>query len=533
MREQSNVIHADTSGCYELIGFDCMIDDTLNPWILECNLSPSLDICTEDGGGGQAETKTKRTLVRDIVSIMQLNEKNITSHQALPSLREQALSEQKRAGNFQCIFPTHSASNYLHCFPIPRYADIVSLPLEIDINAQQFERTPSHNASIAFDDSLALLSNSTHKGSPELIAPNEIATWIWLKNTEGNTPQTIINELIELLPNTSTLSKEDYHFSIANQVWGVLSDWSYNGLFTKNNRLSDRTQVSQQTQYISLANKILKLSFVGNELEYYFSQFLKQIDIDKSNHIEPHCITILASSNGYLITDRSKIIAENCSLAEIIPTLIEFVTTHVLTKSQSIPIMASVLQIKGKYSMVISDNHLLDCFAFFSHKVTPATLVANRVILNTNTEDKAKLISPLELPLHLPLSDCFDCYSMIEKRSWMMAKSAQTPYWLASHQMPQEPPSIRHLSIDNILFVTTQSVVGHDKNTYQLNNISKSQGLFYLFKASKFATGESAKMGVHSLAKWMSHCSIKQLVIEGEEHPLLDAKQIEEVFNRL
>lgn len=532
MREQSNVIHADTSGCYELIGFDCMIDDALNPWILECNLSPSLDICTEDGGGGQAETKTKRTLVKDIVSIMQLNEKDITSHQALLSPRDQALAEQKRAGNFQCIFPTHSASHYLHCFPIPRYADSVSLPTDIDIEDQLFESTPISHASITFDDSLALLTNNTHKDSPELIAPNEIATWIWIKNAEGNTPQTIINELIELLPNTSTLSKEAYHFNIANQVWGVLSDWSYNGLFTKNKPISDKAQAPQQTQYINLANKILKLRFAGNELEYYFSPFVKQIDINKNNHAKPHPITILASSNGYLITDNRKIIAENCALAEIIPTLINFVTTNLLTENQSIPIIAPVLHIKGKYIMVISDNYLLDSFAFFAHKVTPATLVANRAILNINTKDKTTLISPTELPLHLPLSDCFDCYSMTEKSSWTIAKNAQAPYWLSNYQRPQEPRSLRHIPINNIVFITTHSAPD-DKNTYQLNTISQAQGLCYLSKVSRFAAGESTNTGVHSLAKWVSGCSIKQLVIREEKCPLLDAEHIEEIFKTL
>ena len=33
-------------GTFEIVGFDIIIDENLNPWIIECNMSPACDTRT-------------------------------------------------------------------------------------------------------------------------------------------------------------------------------------------------------------------------------------------------------------------------------------------------------------------------------------------------------------------------------------------------------------------------------------------------------------------------------------------------------
>jgi len=90
---------AHAQGCYELIGLDCMVDARLKPWLLECNLSPSMDICAAPENGGAYEERTKRGLVFDLVSLIGLNKPDaaidIDDENAVIAAAEQ---EQARAG---------------------------------------------------------------------------------------------------------------------------------------------------------------------------------------------------------------------------------------------------------------------------------------------------------------------------------------------------------------------------------------------------------------------------------------------------
>lgn len=52
------------NNCFELLGFDVIIDDMLTPWLLEVNLSPSLNI------DASLDLKVKSRLITDLLNLI-------------------------------------------------------------------------------------------------------------------------------------------------------------------------------------------------------------------------------------------------------------------------------------------------------------------------------------------------------------------------------------------------------------------------------------------------------------------------------
>uniref|UniRef100_A0A1A9W2R4 Tubulin--tyrosine ligase-like protein 5 n=1 Tax=Glossina brevipalpis TaxID=37001 RepID=A0A1A9W2R4_9MUSC len=84
------------NNCFELYGFDILIDDTLKPWLLEVNLSPSM------GVDSPLDAKVKATLITDLLTCVGIPA-------VTPAMRAHYDSKWTRFRNVTCKRRTNSA----------------------------------------------------------------------------------------------------------------------------------------------------------------------------------------------------------------------------------------------------------------------------------------------------------------------------------------------------------------------------------------------------------------------------------------
>lgn len=84
--------------CFEMYGFDILIDQSLKPWLLEVNASPSLSTTTED------DRLLKLRLINDVLNIAMASKR--------PPLQEGAEEEPFSLGDFVCILDERQLASH-------------------------------------------------------------------------------------------------------------------------------------------------------------------------------------------------------------------------------------------------------------------------------------------------------------------------------------------------------------------------------------------------------------------------------------
>jgi len=231
MRERSRVIGADTRGCYELMGIDCLIDADIKPWILECNLSPSLEVCAGPESGGDIEEGIKGALVADMVNMLGLNRPAEPASES--SVVEETKAEIANRGGFRNLIPGSDPAVYLSFMALPRLSDwVVAQALSgSPLKQPKLERWVAEES--CGEDRVYLYD--TRLG--HLSSLNEIASLIWLMATEGSGPDDIASALVDSAAHTTQAIPDIW--AIRNDVWNTLGDWVNNRFLVQSGQGAD------------------------------------------------------------------------------------------------------------------------------------------------------------------------------------------------------------------------------------------------------------------------------------------------------
>jgi tubulin polyglutamylase TTLL6/13 len=67
--------------CFEIFGFDIILDDKANPWVLEVNQMPSFSTDTP------LDFKIKKGVIADTIALLNLNYKKRIKYKALEKIK--------------------------------------------------------------------------------------------------------------------------------------------------------------------------------------------------------------------------------------------------------------------------------------------------------------------------------------------------------------------------------------------------------------------------------------------------------------
>jgi len=323
MRERAIASGAFVPGCYELIGLDCMVDSNLKPWLLECNLSPSLEVCAAPESGGDYETATKRALVSDLVSLLNLNDPEAKALDIDDEIAMLAFAgeEASRAGRFEKIYPAGDADVFLPYFPIPRLADITLARTTTKKPLADLTLEPCGAHEIIADDGLALFTTQTGR----LLTPDAAASFLWLNATQGESPDAIANSLINLTGKGKISDKQAH--ALRKDIWGSLADWGHDGFLRPKMQGAEGVETTPRRSAgaspgqdtISWRGELIELRFGAEEIPPRIEHVIAALRVKTGE--ASRCISFLPEISGYGLADGSHLLRSGLKLTEVADAL--------------------------------------------------------------------------------------------------------------------------------------------------------------------------------------------------------------------
>jgi len=331
------VIGADTRGCYELMGIDCLIDADIKPWVLECNLSPSLEVCAGPESGGDIEEKIKGGMVTDLVEMLGLNRPahEESSGSMVEQLVRETQTELANSGGFRNLIPGSDPSAYLPFMALPRLSDWVVAQALSDRPLKQprlerwvAEETFSEDQVYLYDTRLGHLSSL-----------NETASLIWLMATEGAGPDDIASALVESALKSMPIAPDAW--AIRNDVWNTLADWVNNCFLVQSEgQPANRDAPESGQRPLPETSTMLSMALACGRFQARFFTDSAPLVSRIESLLEPMAISndagkdslprleIVRDTPGFTLILDGQVIRSRLSLAAVVPALASCLAIH-------------------------------------------------------------------------------------------------------------------------------------------------------------------------------------------------------------
>ncbi|MDR5899922.1 PqqD family peptide modification chaperone [Halomonas vilamensis] len=322
MRARSHEAGADPRGCYELIGLDCLVDDDLKPWILECNLSPSLGVCAAPEHGGVVEERVKESLVRDTIALIGLDSP------APETFTTTALADERdRAGDFVPLYPSHDG-RYMPFVGLPSLADyrLATLPKQ---SSPTISFRPHHVSELIDGETLALY----HHDSGLYYQLNDTAALIWLLASEGESTKTILAHLQDASGDKVPRAQ------LEEDLWATLHPWWQNGLLAPSDApipsppdpfTPERAAPATWRGTLHFDHRVWPLTApagpVADKLTVSLARLLRPAEANHEGTED--ALHVLESASGYCLTNDARVIRSRLHADEILPAIAQFCLTQ-------------------------------------------------------------------------------------------------------------------------------------------------------------------------------------------------------------
>lgn len=216
----ASYLPGDHSHCYELLGFDVLIDADLNPWVLECNLGPVMSVGAEyDEAAATLVRAAKNTVSRDTLSVLGLTGPHRRS--ATESWGERLDREAAATGGFTRLWPRADASDFLPWIALPRpeeRANLVAAGFS-EVRPEWVRPVPKRTAAaFPLNEGAAVFAEAQQR----FYWLNDVAAFVWTGLRDGLNPEQISEEW-------SNAGGPEPARALQN-VWDLIVAWAQRGL---------------------------------------------------------------------------------------------------------------------------------------------------------------------------------------------------------------------------------------------------------------------------------------------------------------